>query len=75
MSRSSKDGARGGGHRDYKREECWSRRCPRATGMRKRSGRRSNRHGCGYKDITHRYERRTMRQALEHERRTEGCSK
>lgn len=54
MSRTHKDGVRGGGHRNTQRREVWSRRC-RAVAMWARDS-------FGWKRITHRFERREARQ-------------
>lgn len=60
MSRSRKDGARGGGHKDAQCKEFWSPRKPNAV-----QGSRI------VKDITHRKERARNR-AIEHDALTTG---
>lgn len=56
MTRSRKDGARGGGHRNTQNREVWSKRC-RAVAMWARDS-------FGWKRITHRFERREAKHAL-----------
>jgi hypothetical protein len=53
MSRTRKDGRRGGGHRDPQCTEVWSRRCRKVSMWRKSDP--------DHKRITHRYERRIAR--------------
>jgi len=57
MSRSKKDGARGGGHRNTQSREVWSKSC-RAVAMWARDT-------FGWKRITHRFERREARREIE----------
>lgn len=57
MSRTRKDGVRGGGHRNTQHREVWSRRC-RGVAMWARDT-------FGWKRITHRFERREAKRALE----------
>lgn len=51
MSRSRKDGRRGGGHRNTQNREVWSKRCPQVS--------MTPIDDPDYKRLTHRHERRT----------------
>jgi hypothetical protein len=63
MSDSRKDGRHRGGHIDIRCTEVWSRRCPKVNMWRTERQRDT---GKGYKEITHRYERRQGVQSIRH---------
>lgn len=58
MSRTKKDGVRGGGHRNTQNREVWSKRC-RNVAMWARDT-------FGWKRITHRFERRVAKAEIRH---------